>query len=327
MEPTTSRMRAAAALAALASLAWLASGCVTINTLGRGEEPLVETVVYGTTGPRVLLLDIDDVITGVDVSGPLGVGRRESTVARVREQLDRAEDDRVAGVLLRINSPGGPVTASDVVFRELARFKSENDVPVVAILMGVAASGGYYVAMASDYIIAHPTTVTGSIGVIASGLNLHGLMDRYGVTDQTITSGEFKDAGSPFRPMTAEERRYLQAIVDDMHGRFREVVVQGRPGLDPARVAALADGRVYTAAQAKANGLVDAVGYMPDAIGELERRIQAPELRVVSYHREREWRANLYSSSSPPPPSTSLAERLGLGAGPAFLYLWWPGAL
>ncbi len=304
---------------------WLLSGCVTINALGTGRDTLVETVVYGTSGPKVLLLDIDDVITDVDISGPLGLGRYESTVARVREQLDRAEKARVAGVLLRINSPGGGVTASDVVFRELLRFKSENDVPVVAMMMGVAASGGYYVAMASDYIIAHPTTVTGSIGVIASGFNLHGLMNRYGVTDQTITAGKFKDAGSPFRPMSSRERAYLQAIVDDMHDRFRQVVVQGRPGLDAARVAELADGRVYTATQAAQNGLIDTTGYMPDAIDELKRRIQAPALRVVSYHRDREWRANLYSAATLPPPKTEITERLSLDRGPAFLYLWWPG--
>lgn len=314
-----------AAVTALVAASWLLSGCITVNTFGTGRDPLVETVVYGTTGPKVLLLDIDDVITDVDISGPLGIGRHESTVARVREQLDRAEKARVAGVLLRINSPGGGVTASDVVFRELLRFKSENDVPVVAVMMGVAASGGYYVAMASDYIIAHPTTVTGSIGVIASGLNLSGLLNKHGVTDQTIIAGDFKDVGSPFRPMAPHERAYLQAIVDDMHDRFRQVVVQGRPALDAARVAELADGRVYTANQAAQNGLIDSTGYMPDAIDELKRRIQAPALRVVSYHRDREWRANLYSAAAMPPPKTGLTERLSLDRGPAFLYLWWPG--
>jgi protease-4 len=309
----------------LAAAVSLLSGCVTINALGSGRKDLVETVVYGTTGPKVLLLDIDDVITDIDISGPLGVGRQESTVARVREQLDRAKKAKVAGVLIRINSPGGGVTASDVVYGEVMRFKTESQVPVVTMMMGVAASGGYYVAMASDYILAHPTTVTGSIGVIASGLNLHGLMDRYGVTDQTITAGAFKDAGSPFRPMKPEERAYLQAIVDDMHERFRNVVEDGRPDLGHQKVMELSDGRVYTATQAEELGLIDAVGYMPDAIDELKRRIQAPELRVVSFHRDREWRANLYSASSRPPPEAGVSERLGLDRRPGFLYLWWPG--
>jgi protease-4 len=312
---------------ALAAVALSSAGCITIDALGGARRPLDETVVYGKSGPKVLLLDIDGVIGDSNVRGPLGTGGREATTSLVREQLDKAEKSKVAAILLRVNSPGGAVTASDVVYREILRFKQENDIPIVTIMMGVAASGGYYVAMASDHVIAHPTTVTGSIGVIAAGLNLSGLMQRYGVDNQTITAGEFKDAGSPLRPMTAPERAYLQTIVDDMHLRFQEVVVEGRPALDAERVRFLADGRVYTAGQALENGLVDAVGYMPDAIDELKRRIQAPELRVVAYHREREWRANLYSSTAPPPAKAGLAERLGVDRGPGFLYLWWPGGL
>jgi protease-4 len=319
--------RLVASTFALAAIALLGTGCITIDALGGGRKPLDETVVYGKSGPKVLLLDIDGIIGDSNVRGPLGTGGREAATSRVREQLDKAEKTQVAGVLLRINSPGGAVTASDVVYREILRFKQKNDIPIVTIMMGMAASGGYYVAMASDYVIAHPTSVTGSIGVIAAGLNLSGLMQRYGVGNQTITAGEFKDAGSPLRPMTAPERAYLQAIVDDMHVRFREVVVEGRPELDAERVRVLADGRVYTAGQALENGLVDAVGYMPDAIDELKRRIQAPELRVVAFHREREWRANLYSSTAPPPAKAGLAERLGVDRGPGFLYLWWPGGL
>jgi protease-4 len=312
---------------ALAAVALSSAGCITIDALGGARSPLDETVVYGKSGPKVLLLDIDGVIGDSNVRGPLGTGGREATTSLVREQLDKAEKSQIAAILLRVNSPGGAVTASDVVYREILRFKQENDIPIVTIMMGVAASGGYYVAMASDHVIAHPTTVTGSIGVIAAGLNLSGLMQRYGVDNQTITAGEFKDAGSPLRPMTAPERAYLQTIVDDMHLRFQEVVVEGRPALDAERVRFLADGRVYTAGQALENGLVDAVGYMPDAIDELKRRIQAPELRVVAYHREREWRANLYSSTAPPPAKAGLAERLGVDRGPGFLYLWWPGGL
>ncbi len=312
---------------ALAAVALSSAGCITIDAFGGGRRPLDETVVYGKSGPKVLLLDIDGVIGDSNVRGPLGTGGREATTSLVREQLDKAEKSQIAAILLRVNSPGGAVTASDVVYREILRFKQENDIPIVTIMMGVAASGGYYVAMASDHVIAHPTTVTGSIGVIAAGLNLSGLMQRYGVDNQTITAGEFKDAGSPLRPMTAPERAYLQTIVDDMHLRFQEVVVEGRPALDAERVRFLADGRVYTAGQALENGLVDAVGYMPDAIDELKRRIQAPELRVVAYHREREWRANLYSSTAPPPAKAGLAERLGVDRGPGFLYLWWPGGL
>jgi protease-4 len=213
------------------------------------------------------------------------------------------------------------------VYREISAWKQERKAPVVAQLMGVAASGGYYVALAADYIVAHPTTITGSIGVIAAGINLSGLMQRYGVADQTLTSGAFKDAGSPLRPMTPAERKYLQQLVDDLYARFRAVVSEGRPALSQAQVVALSDGRAFTAQQAKESGLVDAIGYFPDAIAELGRRLDAESLRVVSFHRQGEWRSNYYSTApAPPRAQNDVAQRLGLDRGPPFLYLWWPPA-
>lgn len=314
---------------ALAGLALLVGGCITINAIGRGREPLVETRVQGESGPKVLLVDIDGVISAVDQEGPLGLPGPESTVSRLREQLDMArKDDDVRGVLLRVNSPGGAVTAADVAYQEILRFKREREVPVVAQLMGVAASGGYYVALAADVILAHPTSVTGSIGVISTGINVSGLMDRFGVEDQTFTSGEFKDAGSPLRPMTDEERTYLQSLIDDLHGRFVAVVREGRPALEQDDVERVADGRVFTAGQAERRGLVDGIGYIPDAVDELERRLGVEEAQVVTYHRRQEWRANIYSTAPRTPQHrTDLARQLGLEPGPAFLYLWWPAAL
>ncbi len=319
-----SPVKATAAAAVLSALVTL-PGCITVNTLGGARQPLMETVVHGTSGPKVLLLDVDGVISDRDSTGPFGIGGSESTVARVREQLDKAaKDGQVEGLLLRVNSPGGTVTASDVVYRDIKAFKTAKDVPVVVQMMGVAASGGYYIAMAGDVVMAHPTTVTGSIGVISSGINFAGLMERYGVADQTITAGELKDAGSPLRPMTAEERAYLQAVIDDLHDRFREVVDEGRPALSAERVETLADGRVFTANQAEADGLIDGIGYLPDAVREMERRLDVSSLRLVSYHREREYRANYYSTSPAPTSQGQLAQALGLGQGPSFLYLWWP---
>jgi len=313
---------------ALAGLALLTGGCITINALGGGREPLVESRIEGDGGPKVVMVDIDGLITSADREGPLGMPGPESTVARLREQLDRArEDDDVRGLLVRINSPGGAVTAADVAYRELLRFKKDRDVPVVAQLMGVAASGGYYVALAADVILAHPTSITGSIGVISAGINVSGLMERFDVEDQTFTSGEFKDAGSPLRPMTPAERGYLQSLIDDLHGRFEEVVRTGRPGLAPEQVERLADGRAFTATQAAELGLVDGIGYIPNAIDELERRMGVDESQVVTYHRRREWRANIYSTAPQVPQTRSdLAQLLALERGPAFLYLWWPTA-
>ncbi len=303
------------------------TGCISIHFLDGGPQPLVESVVHGTSGPKILLLDIEGMISEAAEARGLLTPRGESTVSRVREQLDRArEDSGVRALLIRINSPGGTATASDVIYRELLDFKRERGVPVVAQLMGLATSGGYYVAMASDRIFAHPTTVTGSIGVRFSGVNVSGLMDKLGIEDQTITAGEFKDAGSPLRAMAAEERAQIQSILDDLHDRFKAVVAAGRSALDAKRIQILADGRIFSAVQAQANGLVDEVGYLQDAVAEIERRAGLESSRVVTYHRPTEWRQNLYTR--PPVPSRL---RLDLVSPflefprPGFLYLWAPG--
>jgi protease-4 len=182
--------------------------------------------------------------------------------------------------------------------------------------------------MAADRVLAHPTTVTGSIGVIFSGLSLAGLMEKLGVEDQTLKSGALKDAGSPLRRMNPAERAQLQSVIDDLYGRFLEVVEKGRPGLAAEAVRRLADGRVYSARQAKEAGLVDELGYLPDAVDELKRRAGLEEVRVVAYHRPRELRENLYSASASAEPSALEGHLPALSAalrGPSFLYLWWPG--
>lgn len=319
------------------------TGCISVDLFsGGGQAPLTESVVRGKSGPKILLLEIDGVITGADEDPSLlGFGSR-SMVTRVRETLDRAvEQDDVKAILLRIDSPGGSATASEQVYTEIRRFAKARQVPVVAQMLSTAASGGYYVAMAADTIQAHPTTVTGSIGVIFTSVNFVGLMEKLGVEDQTITGGEFKDAGSPFRRLTSEERAQLQAIVDDLHARFREIVERGRPELTQEQVAALADGRIYSARQALANGLVDRVGTLENAVGLIEDRLGVSASRVVAYHRPSAPRRNLYARALPGLPmglggvalplqaagveglATDVLGRL-LGR-PGFHYLWWPG--
>ena len=265
-------------------------------------------------------------------------------IARVREVLDRARvDPDVKALLLRIDSPGGTVTASEQVYTEILRFKEERGVPVVAQLLGTAASGGYYIAMAADEVQAHPTTVTGSIGVIFSSVNVVGLMDKLGIEDQTVKGGLYKDAGSPLRRLTKEERSQLQSIVDDLHGRFREVVAKGRPDLTEDEVVGLANGRIFSASQALEKGLVDRLGTLEDAAKLLESRIGAAESRVVAYHRPIEIRRNLYTKA--PGGLSAEATANGIAASgsfgqaasqlgvlrilsrPGFHYLWWPGLI
>jgi len=318
----------AAVLLSLLSLVWLAAGCVSIRVFDGSRRELVETVVAGDEGPKILLLEIDGVLRESTEDRGLFAPDRESSVARVREQLDRArEDSEVRALLLRVNSPGGTVTASDLIYREIVRFKQDRDVPVVAQLMGIAASGGYYVAMAADRVRAEPTTVTGSIGVLFLGVSFAGLMDKLGIEDQTLTAGEYKDAASPLRRMTPEERAQLQSVLDDLHARFQRVVARGRSELDEQRVAALSDGRVFSASQAEAQGLVDDIGGLDEAIAEAERLAGLHTSRVVTYHRPREWKQNVYSKSALPSalrlelvPWPEAIER------PAFLYLWSPGS-
>ena len=319
---------------AVAALLIPVGGCVSVDLFGGGPSaPLQESVVRGTDGPKILLVDIDGVI-GADTPSYNILGREEiSMIARVREVLDRArQDEEVKGLLLRIDSPGGTVTASDQIYTEILQFKREQDVPVVAQLLGTAASGGYYVAMSADQVQAHTTTVTGSIGVLFSSVNFVGLMEKLGIEDQTLTAGEFKDAGSPFRRLNAVERAQLQSIVDDLHARFRAVVEAGRPDLSSEDVARLANGQIFSSSQALENGLVDRVGTLEEAVVWLEGQMGVGRSRVVAYHRPSEVRRNLYMRGAMNPPVQfgvmDRLSRLGLESvlsRPGFHYLWWPG--
>ncbi len=303
-------------------------GCIQIDLFRGGQGPFVETVVHTHRGDggepaKLLLIELDGVIGRGDAISLFGSGQ-EGTVARLREQLDRARNDsELRGVLLRIDSPGGEATASDVVYAEIMRFKRDRGLPVVAHFYGMAASGGYYVAMAADEIVAEPTTVTGSIGVIFSSVNLSGLMQRFGIEDQTTKGGAYKDAGSMLRPQTPEDRAILQGVIDDLHLRFRDVVALGRPKLSREEVDALSDGRIFSAPQALSNGLVDRVGDIEDAVDALEKRAGATGSFVVSYHRPAEWRRNLYTRS---PAEAPRADGSRTGLGPGFHYLWLHGA-
>lgn len=308
-------------------VALLLVGCINVNVGAGRRAELVEKVIYGTKGPKILLVDIDGWISERAVPRALGFGEHESMVSRVRAQLDRAEeDDSIRAVILRINSPGGTVAASEILYSEIRRFKEEQEIPVVAQLMGVAASGGYYLAMSADSVRALPTTITGSIGVIFSGVSLSGLMEKIGVENQTLTTGPYKDAGSSLRRMTEEERAQLGSVLDGLYARFLEVVEAGRPDLSSEEIRELADGRIFNAVQAEANGLIDAVGDLPGAVELAEERAGIETSRVIAYGRPDEWRENLYSMSAQPEPTASPLAILGPVSEPAFLYLWWPGA-
>jgi len=210
----------------------------------------------------------------------------------IKSQIDRVRDDEsVKAAVLRINSPGGTVTGSDYIYHQLRELVKERQIPLVVSMGGIAASGGYYSAMAvgeqSDVVFAEPSTLCGSIGVIIPHYNFAGLMERYNIENDSVVSHPLKDLGALTKEMTDEERAILQSLVDDMFEQFKEVVRQGRPAFAEAedKLKQVATGQVFSTEQAVARGLVDRVGYIEAAI---DRAIELAKLdkdnvRVVEY--------------------------------------------
>lgn len=296
------------------------------------RRDLVESEMWRDDRARdkIALIDVSGIIMNSESWELFGPG--EHPVSLLLEQLDIARrDPAVKAVILRINSPGGTVVASELMHQEVMHFRKSGK-PVVAIMMDVAASGGYYLACACDEIVAQPSTVTGSIGVVMQTFDVSGTMNILGVKGDAITSGANKDAGSPFRPMKPEERDLFQNMVNDMYERFVKVVVAGRPKLDEATVRKLADGRVYTANQALASGLIDRIATMRETVGIAKQRAGIEKARLVAYHRPLDYRPNFYASQPAPAPTTAAVNLVNLDLGsllertsPRFMYLWHPG--
>ncbi len=312
----------------------LVPGCVLVtgnlNPFATKPEPLEEHVVSGEGDAKVLLIDIAKTIGSEEEEEPFGVKRHESTTSRVREELDRAaKDDHVRAVVLRINSPGGTVTASDIIFHQLMDFKAKRGVAVLAQLLDVGTSGAYYVALAADEIIASPTSVTGSVGVVMHNINVTALMEKIGVANQTLKAGTRKDIGSPLRKMTPDEQRILQTVLNQMQDRFLGLVRERRPGVSPDAIQTIADGRIFTAEQALQLGLVDSIGYLQGTINRAQLRAGVARARVIMYRRPEEFAENIYSAAPLRPPQMNLVN-FDFGAlrmmTPQFLYMWLPNA-
>lgn len=310
----------------------LLTGCANINVaIAPQVTPLEEQVVEGRGTPKLLLVNISGFISEKEKSDRLKIQKKPSLVAEIRETLQKAEeDDDIAGVLLKINSPGGTVAASDIIYHELMNFREKKQVPVYSCITGLGTSGAYYIAAASDRVFAHPNAITGSIGVIALKFNIEELMSKLGIQDETIKSGDKKDIFSPFRPLSFEERKILQDVIDNLHDRFVDVVFEQRKetlGIEDLQ--GLADGRIYTSDAALKLNLIDEIAYMDDVIGKMKTSLGIENARVVSYHRGGEYAGSIYASS--PASGSSLMDLLGDYTdghsplpGVAFLYLWNP---
>jgi protease-4 len=258
---------------------------------------LTERYVAGelTTTAKIAIVTIDGLILG-------------DTVEHAIHQIHQArEDKQVKAVVLRVDSPGGTVSGSDRIWREVEILKQKK--PVVASMGGLAASGGYYVAAPADAIFAEPTTMTGSIGVIAEFPQASELMSKIGVGFETIATGEWKDSGSPFRPMTEREKSRWHEVLDYAYQRFVRVVAQGRQ-LPLKEVLALANGKVYTAQEALDLKLVNAIGYQDDAIAEAKARAHIDSAKVVQYAKSFNLREALLGITAPKPAITIDAESL-----------------
>lgn len=278
-------------------------GCFSHNNLsllptddGTLYTKIVSPAQTGTDN-RVLLLDIDGVITEFGENSFFF--HREPTTFAVRQKLERAlSDPGIKALIVRVNSPGGGVNASDVVYQEIMDFKAQARVPVVAIQMGVAASGGYYVSCTADHIISHPATVTGSVGVIAMGLGFDGLFEKIGMESRVVKSGKLKDMGNPFDKWDDDEKEAMQTLVDAMYERFVNIVVKSRR-IKPEVVHEL-QGRVVVAERAKELGLIDSIGYIDDAIAKALEMAGINDADVIMYVRGNMADRNVYTQSQAP---------------------------
>ena len=220
----------------------------------------------GIFGPRVAIVELEGMILEVDDI--------------VRELKSHRDNPLVKAVVIRINSPGGVVGPTQEIHQALMRLR-EAGKPVVASLGSVAASGGYYTAVAADRILANPGTLTGSIGVIMQMANVENLFKKVGVDYIVVKAGQYKDLGNFARPMSGDERRVLQSLLDDVHGQFIDAVAAGRK-LDRGDVAKFADGRVFSGVQAKELRMVDELGSLEDAVNEAAKLAGLPIPPAVS---------------------------------------------
>jgi len=314
------------------------AGCGPLTfTLGAGapDRELQTEVVETERGAHasIALVDIDGVL--LNATPPSLLNPADNPVALLDEKLRvAADDDRVRAVILRLNTPGGGVTASDLMYRQVRRFRAETGKPVVALMMDVCASGGTYLACAADRIVAHPTTVTGSIGVLVQTVSVKPALERWGVQPEAITSGPNKDIASPLGELTPEHRALLQGIVDSYYQRFVDVVRDSRGMRVDANLEQLTDGRVITGQQAHDWGLVDEVGDLRVALQLAKREAGLKRADVVMFRRPLRYIGSPYATARAESPEPR-AEQSPLSAIPGgraldrwfestggFYYLW-----
>jgi len=325
-------MRAFAAASYALPLFWLA-GCGIpsfLVTPVENTKALKEEVVLDGKGlfPRkIAIVEVE----GLLLNARSGAFLRptENSVSLFTQQMHKAENDpAVHAVVLRVNSPGGTVSASDAMYDIVMRFRNNSHKPVVASAQDVAASGAYYVSCAADKLVVQPTSVLGSIGVIFHTVDISGTLAKIGARTEAIKSGPLKDMGSPLKPLSDPERAVMQAMVNEYYARFKNIVKTSRR-LDDATLADVTDGRVFTGQQAVSLGLADKTGQLIDAIQLAKNLADSPDAEVVLYKRPHGFGGSIYASDPSSPPQSNVV-LLNLEPSRAFLpsgfyYLWEPG--
>ena len=290
-----------------------------------GNQTAPSERLYGSGEDKVAVIDIQGVILEEAPDDPLGLAGGRGTSARgLMKTLEEVKVDKtVKAVVLRVNSPGGAVTASEEIYQNILRFKAETNLPVIISMGDLAASGGYYISVAGDEIIADSTTLTGSIGAIIQSVNFSKLAANYGVEGVTIRSGKNKDLLNPFEETNPEHVAILQTIVDEARGQFVERILTGRTNINREALESLADGRVLSGRQAFEVGLVDKIGSFDDAISVAKDKAGISEATVEVYGQQGLLDSILGAVST----RFSLSSQLGIASlsvlphGPAYLYL------
>jgi protease-4 len=291
-----------------------------VRLFREAPEPLREFTLEGVGKDKILLIPVTGLISDMPKKGVLRTS--PSLVEQVVLQLNKAEKDKqIKAVLLKINSPGGTITASDLLYHEIMSFKEKTGAKIIISMMDIAASGAYYMSLPADKIMAHPTSVTGSVGVIFLQPRVTGLMDKLGLGVDVKKFGKNKDMGSPFRESSEEEQKLLQKAVNDFGERFIRLVQKHR-NLD----------RIFLADDALKLGLVDTIGYLSDAVKESKKVAKVPDdARVIVYRRAEFPEDNYYNVAGVASEDVSvsvismdLLEPFSLKTG--FYYLW-PGFL
>lgn len=309
----------------------LASGCgmpsflVTPVSNPRGLREETVQSGKGLFPSKIAIIEVEGLILNARAGGILNPG--ENDVSLFVQQLEKAKSDPdVKAVVLRINSPGGTVSASDTLYQRVLKFREETRKPVIASAQDVAASGGYYISCAADQIVVQPTSVVGSIGVIFNTFDISGTLGMIGVRTEPIKSGPMKDMGSPFKPLGEDERAIMQGMVNEYYARFKDVVKTNRR-LDEAKVAQVSDGRVFSGQRCVELGLADRAGFLEDAIALAKELGKAPNAEVVLYKRPYGYGGSIYARDSAPQPQAVInlnlpPSRAMLPTG--FYYLWSP---